>query len=115
MMEAKQSETWEGIVTAGERVAHAYQQMLRAVDALADTLEYNEDHVLRQVLPRAVKERRDCERVLVWLNENRDEIEAHLQVRQAARDAAVRREALLAKLNLTADEVELLGIGEAES
>ncbi len=111
MMKATQSEGWEAIVMAGERVAHAYEQLLRMVDALAAALEYHEDHVLRQVLPKAVKDRRDCERVLTWLHEHREDIEAHLQVRQAAREAAVRRESLLAKLNLTVDEKQLLGIG----
>jgi hypothetical protein len=113
-MKTDQSEMWEKIMLAGEQVAYAYQQMLKAADDLADVVEYNEDYVLRQVLPKAVAERRDCERVLGWLKQERDDIEAHVLARQAARAAAARREALLAKLNLTKDEQRLLGIKAPE-
>ena len=112
-MQAAEERAWERIAQAGEKVAYAYQHVLKAADELADLLEYNADHILREVLPKAVKERRDCERVLTWLHENQDGIEAHLEARQAAREAAARREALLAKLNLTVDEKQLLGIGRA--
>ena len=109
-MKTDRSETWEKIKLAGEQVAYAYQQMLKAADDLADVIEYNEDYVLRQVLPKTVAMRRDCERILDWLNQERDKIEAHVLARQAARAAAARREALLAKLNLTKAERRLLGI-----
>ena len=111
-MKTDRSEMWEKIMLAGEQVAYAYEQMVKATDDLADVIEYNEDYVLRQVLPKTMGERRDGERVLAWLNQQRSEIEAHVLAVQAARERAVRREALLAKLNLTADEQRLLGITE---
>lgn len=109
-MNATQNEMWDKVVTAGEQVAYAYQEMVRATDELAMELGYHADHVLRQVLPKTLGERRDGERVLTWLNRHRDEIESHLLARQTRRDEAARREALLTKLNLTVAEQKLLGI-----
>lgn len=109
-MKTNRSELWEPIATAGEQVAHAYQEMVRAADELAKELGYNRDYVLRRVLPKTVGEHRKGERILAWLNTHRDGIEAELRARQAAQAAATQRAALLAKLNLTPDEQRLLGI-----
>jgi len=113
-MKIIRNETWETVLTAGARVVRAYQEMVKASDDLAEELGYNEDYVLRRVLPKSVSERRDGGRVLEWLEASRDEIEARLLAREAAREAAARREALLARLNLSEAERRLLGIAEPE-
>jgi hypothetical protein len=103
-------EAWEEVRSAGERVAYAYEQFVAAADELADVIGYKEDYILRRVLPNRPAERRNSERIVEWLERDRTEILGHLAARQAAREAAVRREALLARLNLTAEERRVLGI-----
>ncbi len=112
-IQTAEERAWEQIVQAGEKVAYAYQHVLKAVDELADLLEYNEDYVLRRALPRSVAERRDCELVPRWLEAERDEIEEHVRARLAAHAKAIEREALLARLKLTKAEQRLLGIPKA--
>ena len=109
-MKANPSETWEKIVTAGERVAQAYQQMVGATDDLAHMLEFDAEYVLRRVLPRTPAERRNSRRIVDWLTDKREEYEAYVLARQADREEENRRVALLAKLNLTLEERCLLGI-----
>lgn len=113
-MKANRNEVWDKVMKAGEQAAYAYQQMVAAADELAGAMEYNEDYVLLRVLPKTASERRDSERILRWLEKARGEIEGHVLARLAAADKAARRQALLAKLNLTGDEKRLLGIREAE-
>ena len=109
-MQTTEERVWEEIAQAGEKVAYAYQHVLKAADELADVIEYNADYVLRQALPKCRTERRDCELVLKWLKAQRKAIEAHVLERQGARARAVEREALLARLKLTKAEQRLLGI-----
>jgi ketol-acid reductoisomerase len=109
-MQAAEERAWEQIVQAGEKVAYAYQHVLKAADELADLLEYNADYVLRRALPKSVAERRDCELVPRWLEAEREEIEEHVRARLAAHAKAAQREALLARLKLTKAEQRLLGI-----
>ena len=109
-MKPTEEDVWQEIVHAGEKVAYAYQHVLRAADELAGLLEYNADYVLRRALPKSVAERRDCELVPKWLEAEREEIEEHVRARLAARAKAIEREALLARLNLTKAEQRLLGI-----
>ncbi len=109
-MQIAEERPWEQIVQAGEKVAYAYQHVLKAADELADLLEYNADYVLRRALPRSVAERRDCELVPKWLEAEREEIEEHVRARLAAHAKAIKREALLARLKLTKAEQRLLGI-----
>src|SRR5512136_52671 len=109
-MQAAEERAWEQIVQAGEKVAYAYQHVLKAGDELADLLEYSADYVLRRALPKSVAERRDCELVPKWLEAEREEIEEHVRARLAAHAKAIEREALLARLKLTKAEQRLLGI-----
>ena len=109
-MQAAEERAWERIAQAGEKVAYAYQHVLKAADELADLLEYNADYVLRRALPKSVAERRDCELVPRWLEAEREEIEKHVRARLAAHAKAIQREALLARLKLTKAEQRLLGI-----
>ena len=109
-MQTAEERAWEQIVQAGEKVAYAYQHVLKAADELADLLEYNADYVLRRALPKSVAERRDCELVPKWLEAEREEIEEHVRARLAAHAKAIERERLLARLKLTKAEQRLLGI-----
>jgi hypothetical protein len=109
-MKTTRNETWETILAAGEKAAAAYRDLVAAADELAEVLEYNADYVLRHVLPKKAEDRRESERVVAWLKDNRGEMEKHVFARQSAREDAARRDALLAKLNLTGDERRLLGI-----
>jgi len=109
-VQTAEERAWEQIVQAGEKVAYAYQHVLKAADELADLLEYNADYVLRRALPRSVAERRDCELVPRWLEAEREEIEEHVRARLAAHAKAAQREALLARLKLTKAEQRLLGL-----
>ena len=97
-------------MTAGERVAAAYRELLEAADGLAEVVGYDEYNILRHVLPRNLSGRRDSDRVCTWLLCEREKIEAHVLSCIAQREEAAQRAALLAKLNLTDDEQRLLGI-----
>ena len=109
-MQTAEKRAWEQIAQAGEKVAYAYQHVLKAADELADLLEYNADYVLRRALPKSVAERRDCELIPKWLEAEREGIEEHVRARLAAHAKAIEREALLARLKLTKAEQRLLGI-----
>jgi hypothetical protein len=111
-MKANGKELWAEVVLAGERAAFAYTALVKAADDLAEGIGWNEDYVLRRVLPMNADERRDSERIVAWLEKERDEIESRLAAREAAREAAARREALLARLALSAEDKKLLGIDE---
>ena len=105
-------DTWADIRALGEVVVAAYDSLLVASDELARKIGCNNAYVLSQVMPRRAGERRDSDRILTWLEDHRNGIETCLAARQAAREAAAQRGALLSRLKLTTEEKRLLGIEE---
>ena len=101
---------WSEILAHGAVVVAAYNNLLEASDNLANHIERYSDDVLSQVMPRRAGERRESDRILDWLEHYRDDIESHLAQRRAEREAAKKRAALLASLNLTDAQKRLLGI-----
>ena len=101
---------WVTVIQAGKHVAEAYANLVKASDFLAEVMAYDNDYVLRKVLPSSVADRRNSKRIVEWLDGRRDELEKHLQEVNTRIQAALERDRLLQKLNLSAEEMELLGI-----
>jgi hypothetical protein len=106
----KNEDAWAVILAHGAVVVAAYNNLLEASDNLAKNIERYSEDVLSQVMPRRAGERRESDRILDWLEHYRDDIESHLAQRRTEREAAKKRAALLASLNLTDAQKRLLGI-----
>ena len=101
---------WGTVIQAGKHVAETYANLVKASDFLAEVMAYDNDYVLRKVLPSSVADRRNSERIIEWLNDQQNELEKHLEEVNTRIQAAQNRDRLLQKLNLSAEEKELLGI-----
>jgi hypothetical protein len=97
---------WESVKDAAEEVSVAYEQLLRASDALAEAMNFNPEYVLLHVLPRNCQARRNVERIKAWVESRR----AHVETFWKEREAEQKKAALLARLKLTAEEKSLLGL-----
>jgi hypothetical protein len=104
--------TWEEIITAGEIVCAAHEELLKAADELSEKLSplFWGDDVLKQCLPLKAGERRNSKRITDWLESKKSDIEEGLKQIQEQREEQAKRKALLNKLKLTDDEKRLLGI-----
>jgi hypothetical protein len=104
--------TWEDVITAGQIVAAAHSELIKASDDLSGKLRpmFWGDDVLKQCLPLKAGERRNSQRILDWLDSKKTEIEDGLEAQREYRVKESNRERLLEKLKLTEEEKQLLGI-----
>ena len=102
--------TMKEVIEAAKVVAAAHAKFLEASDALADAACFNRDYMLRKVLPVGATERRNSNKVFEYLKTELDEIGVHLREMARREEASAARAVLLARLNLTDSEKELLDI-----
>ena len=102
--------TMKQVMEAGKVVAAAHAKLLEVSDALADVMACDRDDVLKQVMPLRARDRRRSKAILDFLDLKCDAIERRLKHLAEARAQAAARQELLAKLNLSDAEKQLLGI-----
>jgi hypothetical protein len=102
--ESNSDTEWASIISAATDVAYAYRNLIKASDTLAQRINRSEDYVLLRVLPRRPIDRRLHCRIIRWVVAEKDTIIAALE----KDNRAFKREALIARLKLTPEEVALL-------
>ena len=112
-MTAAQRETheaWLDVESKAQLVESVYDNFLAASDALAKAMQWDEEYVLRRLLPKSAGERRYTRRVTKWVNgEKQVWMQLYDRIKEA-RQEQQKRQALLQKLNLSEDQMALLGI-----
>jgi hypothetical protein len=103
-------EAWLDVELKAQLVESVYDNFLAASDALAKAMQWDEEYVLRRVLPKSAGERRYTRRITKWVNgEKQVWMQLYDRIKEV-RQEQQKRQALLQKLNLSADELALLGI-----
>ena len=102
--ESNSDTEWASIISAAIDAADAYRNLIKASDTLAQRINRSEDYVLLRVLPRRPIDRRLHCRIIRWVVAEKDTIIAALE----KDNRAFKREALIARLKLTPEEVALL-------
>ena len=88
----------------------AYKSLVNQCHKLADAMGYNDDYILRNVMPKTLAERTDTDRIIVWFDKEKDKAVEYLLKREAAREKECARKMLLESLNLTSQQKALLDL-----
>lgn len=91
----------------------AYKSLLDQCDKLANSMGYNTDHVIGKVMPKTSKDRTNTKRIMEWFAKVKDECVEHLLELDAEDKRDRERERLLDSLNLTPEQMALLGLAKA--
>jgi len=97
---------WEVIIATAKRASKSYQHLLAASDTLAQRMCYRDDFVLQRVFPVNPGERRDCLRIIKWVEAEKKHVMEGLEKKNMDNE----RTSLIARLKLTSAELKLLGI-----
>lgn len=92
----------------------AYESLLEQCRKLADTMGYYDDHVIGKVMPKTSADRTNTGRIAEWFEKTKGDAVAHMLKLEAEREADSERERLIASLNLTPEQMALLGLANAE-
>jgi hypothetical protein len=102
---------WEEVIKRGKRVERLYLEFVKACDQLADSMFHDEDYVLGQLLPKKTSDRRDFKRIRKWVISRKDISFDWLQERWQKKQALFARNALIASLGLTKEQLAILQEG----
>ena len=91
----------------------AYESLLGQCRKLADSMGYYDDHVIAKVMPKTSADRTNTGRIAEWFEKTKDDAVAHMLKLEAEREQDRERERLLASLNLTPEQMALLGLANA--
>lgn len=101
---------WAAVVDTATRIVGHYQRILEDAEQLSALLNYRKDWLLKHVFPETANQRDCADRILVWVNEHRAGLEGHIASAVMREQEEQARETLLARLNLSPEELTLLGI-----
>lgn len=104
------SRFWKAVVARAKEADEAYAAVVKASDALADVAKQSKEIALRFVLPKDTMQRRESGRALQWVMQERDSIINQFEESERSRKKREARAALMEKLKLSAEEMDLLGI-----
>ena len=104
---------WKHVMCCAQNVKRTYLDFVKASDALAKAMGWREEYVLRKVLPQKSDDRRNGKRIVDWVAEQQKEVTEWWE--ELARKRALReeRDALIARLGLTDEQVATLRMVEA--
>ena len=88
----------------------SYECLLRQCRKLADTMGYYDNHVIGKVMPKTSADRTNTGRIAEWFEKTKEDAVAHMLKLEAEREADRQRERLIASLNLTPEQMVLLGL-----
>lgn len=75
---------------------------------------YYDDRVIGKVMPETSADRTNTGRIVEWFENTKDDAVAHMLKLEAEREQDRERERLLASLNLTPEQMALLGLANDE-
>lgn len=102
-------EKWKQITECAKDVSRLYKDFVKASDTLADAMGYDEDWILRRVLPEA-SNRRDYTHVKTIIEYEKENWRKE-EGKQIEDDRfQTKREVILKRLNLSDEEKVVLGI-----
>jgi len=102
--------TWKEIAKAGQQIVDAHKEMVSKSKALAELLQYNDDYILRRVLHEKPAERGNSDKIMFWLEVNKDTIVDNLKRFESEKNTEREKAKLLATLKLNDEQMKLLGI-----
>lgn len=100
----------ENVIKAATKVSEAHLNFLKACNEFADVIHHPRNHVLIRLMDQQYYERDDPKRVFKWLRDYSKDIELHMESVIRSNKEASERAALLEQLQLTAEQIALLGI-----
>jgi hypothetical protein len=93
----------------------AYESLLEQCRKLADTMGYYDNHVIGKVMPKTSADRTNTGRIAEWFERTKGNAVAHMLKLEAEREADRERERLIASLNLTPEQMALLGLANGKA
>jgi len=93
----------------------AYESLLEQCRKLADTMGYYDNHVIGKVMPKTSADRTNTGRIAEWFEKTKGDAVAHMLKLKAEREADRERERLIASLNLTPEQMALLGLANGKA
>lgn len=91
----------------------AYESLLYQCRKLADSMGYYDGHIIGKVMPKTCADRTNTGRIAEWFDKTKDEAVAHMMKLEAEREQDSEIKRLLASLNLTPEQMALLGLANA--
>jgi hypothetical protein len=91
----------------------AYESLLDQCRKLADSMGYCDDHVIGKVMPKTAADRTNTGRISEWFENTKGAAVEHMLQLEAAREQDRERERLLVSLNLTPEQMAILGLANA--
>jgi len=91
----------------------AYECLLEQCRKLSASMGYFDDHVIGKVMPKTLPDRTNTGRIVEWFENTKDDAVANMLKLQAKREQDRERERLLESLNLTPEQIALLGLANA--
>lgn len=98
------------IETEAARTIEMYGALIQQCRCLAKAMNYQDDWVIGKVMPKSKADRTNIDRIRTWFDKEKSESVNLWRAQEEWRKMDRRREELLESLNLTADEMALLGI-----
>ena len=93
----------------------AYESLLEQCRKLADAMGYYDNHVIGKVMPKTSADRTNTGRIAEWFEKTKGDAVAHMLKLKAEREADRERERLIASLNLTPEQMALLGLANGKA
>ena len=104
-------ENWDSnLDAAADNAIAAYVGLVAASDALAEAMSFSSEKTLRNMLPKNSGGRRSIDHIKFFVSMNRDDAFKYAcEEEEKAQSTAARKE-LVARLKLTPDDLNLLGV-----
>ena len=88
----------------------AYQSLIEQSAKLADIMMLKQEYVLGVIMPKTAKDRTDTSRITEWFNGKKHRSVQWLMERDKEIKKDAERKHLLSSLNLTPEQINLLGL-----
>jgi anti-sigma factor ChrR (cupin superfamily) len=92
------------------RTVAAYEALLDQCRKLADSMGYYHEVIIGKVMPKTTADRTNTGRITEWFESEKHGCLDHILALKAEQEQDIEREKLIASLNLTPEQIELLGL-----
>lgn len=104
----QREQDWNEIRAKLIAVKEAYRNFIEQCHALAASIYCDPDYVIRHALPAFPRERDKGGNIREWIEDKKTEILNDIENRREEQERAAKRNALIAKLGLSEEEIQLL-------
>jgi hypothetical protein len=93
----------------------SYECLLQQCRKLSETMAFNDNYVIGKVMPKTLADRTSTKRISKWFEKVKGDAVAHMLKVEAERKADYERESLIVSLNLTPEQMVLLGLANTQA